>query len=90
MPKPLDQIRPIHVTDRGVSVSDENAIRAAVKDLVRLAVAAPLELTAVAGMTTLRLNGKVLPPGQKGEILYHDGVAWIVLPVPGYNAVLYF
>ena len=90
MTKPLDHVREPQQSDRKLSVADWREIFRTVKELVNISVAAPLTKSVSAGAILLALAGTLLPPGKKGEILYHDGEHWVVLPVPTWDAVLYF
>ena len=89
MPKPLSQIGHFYPGQRVLSAADLEAIRQAA--VSRITVAAPLVMhQGGSGDTQLGINGQVLPTGTQGEMLVHDGTNWVVLAVPGFNAILYF
>jgi len=92
MPKPLDQIPPFRAGTRTLSAADMNAIRIAAQSLAsNFTVAAPLEKRQGADGVQLRVNTKyLLPPGEQGDILYHDGTSWVTLAAPAADSVLYF
>ena len=92
MSKSLDQISPFSARDRGISLSALNSMLAFNRALFNnLTVAAPLEIRHGANGVQISVNTKYLvPPGEEGDILYHDGTAWVTLAAPAADSVLYF
>ena len=91
MPKPLDQIKPMFPGMRRLSAGDNNLLVETVKMLRNnFTVDVPLTLQVTATGIHIGVSGDLLPVGTKGEILVHDGTNWVVLPVPGVDAIFFF
>lgn len=91
MTKPLSQIKRVLPGQGVLSASDLNAALDFLKALQRnLTAAAPLEVRASALGVHLALAAETLPPGEKGQLLFHDGTRWERLAAPEYDGVLFF